>query len=193
MRAPCPVGLRPTSGLAPSLDRCYSLVDIYVTKSVGNFGRALGAQRGALAFLYATLCFFGGVPLAWGLELLTEGVLRCSGHGKSGYDRSASSSNGVEAPAPPPPQQQQQLQQEATECARMRATLRAGVLVALAIGLHNAPEGLVTFISYLDSTSSGVTTSIAIAIHNVPEVGRAASRWACVLRLGGVEERGAPR
>lgn len=40
---------------------------------------------------------------------------------------------------------------------------------ALAIGLHNFPEGLATFIGTLDDPSVGVSLAIAIAIHNIPE------------------------
>ena len=44
-----------------------------------------------------------------------------------------------------------------------------GMLTALAIGLHNFPEGLATFVATLDDPSVGAGLAIAIAIHNVPE------------------------
>jgi len=47
--------------------------------------------------------------------------------------------------------------------------MRAGVLTALAIGLHNLPEGLATFVSALNDVRLGSFIAIAIAIHNVPE------------------------
>mmetsp|Transcript_16934 Transcript_16934/g.64489 ORF Transcript_16934/g.64489 Transcript_16934/m.64489 type:complete len:375 (-) Transcript_16934:162-1286(-) len=46
---------------------------------------------------------------------------------------------------------------------------RMGVMTALAIGLHNFPEGLATFVATLDDPSVGISLAIAIAIHNVPE------------------------
>ena len=46
---------------------------------------------------------------------------------------------------------------------------RMGLLMALAIGIHNFPEGLATFTSTLDSIKLGVTIAVAIAIHNIPE------------------------
>ena len=46
---------------------------------------------------------------------------------------------------------------------------RMGMLTALAIGLHNFPEGLATFVATLDDPSVGAGLAIAIAIHNVPE------------------------
>jgi ZIP family zinc transporter len=47
--------------------------------------------------------------------------------------------------------------------------MRAGLLTALAIGIHNFPEGLATFASALSDVKLGVFIAIAIAIHNIPE------------------------
>lgn len=47
--------------------------------------------------------------------------------------------------------------------------MRSGVLIAIAIGLHNFPEGLVTFIGTLQDPQLGIMLAIAIAIHNIPE------------------------
>lgn len=46
---------------------------------------------------------------------------------------------------------------------------RMGVLMALAIAIHNLPEGLATFTSTLDDISLGAAIAVAIAIHNIPE------------------------
>ncbi len=46
---------------------------------------------------------------------------------------------------------------------------RMGVLSALAIAIHNFPEGLVTFTAAMRDPTLGVTIAIAIAIHNIPE------------------------
>ena len=47
--------------------------------------------------------------------------------------------------------------------------MRAGVLTAIAIGIHNLPEGLATFASALSDVRLGVLIAMAIAIHNIPE------------------------
>lgn len=47
--------------------------------------------------------------------------------------------------------------------------LRMGLFTALAIGIHNFPEGLATFISALQQPSIAIPITIAIAIHNIPE------------------------
>lgn len=46
---------------------------------------------------------------------------------------------------------------------------RMGIMSALAIGIHNFPEGLATFASALHNPKLGISIAIAIAIHNIPE------------------------
>ena len=47
--------------------------------------------------------------------------------------------------------------------------MRMGLLTALAIGIHNFPEGIATFASAVDDITLGVAIAVAIAIHNIPE------------------------
>lgn len=47
--------------------------------------------------------------------------------------------------------------------------LRTGMFTALAIALHNFPEGLATFVSALEDPAVAVPIVFAIAIHNIPE------------------------
>ena len=46
---------------------------------------------------------------------------------------------------------------------------RMGLVSALAIGIHNFPEGFATFTSALSDTKLGISIAVAIAIHNIPE------------------------
>ncbi len=46
---------------------------------------------------------------------------------------------------------------------------RVGLLSALVLGLHNLPEGMVTFLTALNEVSLAIPIAIAIAIHNIPE------------------------
>lgn len=46
---------------------------------------------------------------------------------------------------------------------------RMGMFSALAIAIHNFPEGLATFFSALSDPALGLSIAIAIAIHNIPE------------------------
>lgn len=47
--------------------------------------------------------------------------------------------------------------------------MHMGVLTALAIAIHNFPEGIATFISALQEPTVAIPIVIAIAIHNIPE------------------------
>ena len=49
------------------------------------------------------------------------------------------------------------------------AIKRAGILTAIAIAIHNFPEGFATFVSSLENLSFGIAIAIAVAIHNIPE------------------------
>lgn len=47
--------------------------------------------------------------------------------------------------------------------------MRMGLFTALAIGIHNFPEGLATFLAALQDPGLGVAIAIAVALHNIPE------------------------
>ena len=47
--------------------------------------------------------------------------------------------------------------------------MRMGLLAALAIGIHNFPEGIATFMAALSEPAIGFSIAAAIAIHNIPE------------------------
>ena len=47
--------------------------------------------------------------------------------------------------------------------------MRMGLFTALAIGIHNFPEGLATFLAALHDPAVGVVIAVAIALHNIPE------------------------
>lgn len=46
---------------------------------------------------------------------------------------------------------------------------RTGLFTAVALALHNLPEGLATFFSALDSVTLGISIAVAVALHNLPE------------------------
>lgn len=55
------------------------------------------------------------------------------------------------------------------KAAQDAALLKMGTFTALAIGIHNFPEGIATFTSAIQDPALGVAIAIAIAIHNIPE------------------------
>lgn len=52
---------------------------------------------------------------------------------------------------------------------RDEGLVKMGVIAALAIGIHNFPEGLATFVSALQDPALGLSVAVAVAIHNIPE------------------------
>lgn len=46
---------------------------------------------------------------------------------------------------------------------------RTGMFTAIAIAIHNFPEGFATFVMALEDINSGIAVAFAIAIHNIPE------------------------
>jgi zinc transporter, ZIP family len=46
---------------------------------------------------------------------------------------------------------------------------RMGILTAVAVGIHNFPEGIATFMTALHDPAVGVAIAVAVAIHNIPE------------------------
>lgn len=63
---------------------------------------------------------------------------------------------------------QQQAVLDASPVGRRRLW-RMGLFAALAIAIHNFPEGLATFLGALSNPQLGVSIAVAIAIHNIPE------------------------
>ncbi len=50
-----------------------------------------------------------------------------------------------------------------------RKLQRMGILTAVAIALHNFPEGVATFATAFENPSLGLAIAVAVAIHNIPE------------------------
>ncbi len=91
------------------------------------------------ATIYMLLAFFGGIALIWGIDLLIP------------EDENPHEMHRVE------------------EVEHKSGLKRTGIMLALAIGIHNFPEGLATFASTLSGMDIAIPIVIAIAIHNIPE------------------------
>ncbi|HAN77463.1 MAG TPA: zinc transporter ZupT [Bacteroidales bacterium] len=52
---------------------------------------------------------------------------------------------------------------------KKKKLLKMGIMSALAIGIHNFPEGLATFMAAIKDPTLGIPIAVAIAIHNIPE------------------------
>lgn len=67
------------------------------------------------------------------------------------------------------PHELRRVEEMETAPERDQRLLRMGVFTAVAIAIHNFPEGLATFMSALEDPSLGISIAVAIAIHNIPE------------------------
>ena len=64
---------------------------------------------------------------------------------------------------------QEQKKDGSLEIQNPQKLMRVGLLTALALAIHNFPEGIATFVAALDDPKLGITIATAIAIHNIPE------------------------
>ena len=58
---------------------------------------------------------------------------------------------------------------ELTEPVNKSKLFRSGMFFALAIAIHNFPEGMAVFMSGMATLETGIFITLAIAIHNIPE------------------------
>ncbi len=67
------------------------------------------------------------------------------------------------------PHEMKNLDERNLDPANNRKLLRMGLFSALAIAIHNFPEGLATFMGALTDPTLGISIAVAVAIHNIPE------------------------
>ena len=126
-----------------------SMVEI-LPKGRISLAAAWGDKTGAWA---AVLAFFGGMALMAVIDKLVPAP-------ENPHEQHA-----VEEIDSYGPDRPRKLQDPAVS-AHM---LRMGLFTALAIGIHNFPEGMATFVVALREPTMGMAIAFAIAIHNIPE------------------------
>ncbi len=72
-------------------------------------------------------------------------------------------------PSPENPHELKDVEDMYSTQEKEKSLMRMGLFTALAIAIHNFPEGLATFTAALSDPSLGIPIAIAIAIHNIPE------------------------
>ncbi len=117
-----------------------SMIDIF-PKALGFLTPQLG-ERGAN--IWTAVAFFGGIAFIALIDKLIPS------------EENPHEAASIASVAKDAPKEEQKL-------------MRMGVFTALAIGIHNFPEGLATFVSALQEPSVAVPIVIAIAMHNIPE------------------------
>jgi ZIP family zinc transporter len=113
----------------------------------------LGAQLG---YGCTVLAFFAGILLM----ALVDGLLPTHPAIESIQDLAASPAQTADKSPDMRPDQQSPQRSK---------LLRMGVFSALALFIHNFPEGLATFLGALENPKVGLSIAVAIAIHNIPE------------------------
>ncbi|MGQ9454228.1 MAG: zinc transporter ZupT [Armatimonadota bacterium] len=121
-----------------------SFVEI-MYKATDTLTTALGAKTGNMI---TVLSFFAGI----GLILIIDSLVPCD-----------------ENPHEARSEAQVDRLHEHEALPHVAKLFRTGIFTALAIGIHNFPEGLVTFMASLKDPALGIAIAIAIALHNIPE------------------------
>lgn len=116
-----------------------------IPKSQDILSEAMGGKLGVLV---AMISFFSGMALI----AIIDKLLPIS---KSHHERPIVYKDG-KIPEKAEPNKEEKL-------------LRMGLFTALAIAIHNFPEGIATFLSALQHPALGLSITMAIAIHNIPE------------------------
>jgi ZIP family zinc transporter len=142
-----------------------SFVEIFVKGSA-----ALTEEYGEFpGYAVNTLAFFGGMALIFLIDtLIPAGENPHETHAEAETaplrDASAELPVGVVTPGSAPDEPGLH-----DHTAHHHKLMRMGLFTALAIGIHNFPEGLATFLAALEDPGLGVAIAIAIALHNIPE------------------------
>lgn len=177
-------------GLSAGVMLYVSFVEIF-GKSLGGFQDSGYSEEDA--YLCATVCFFAGVLMMKLVDklvhMLDPDIDCCAGAGCTDLQQQTDSNaqgNGKpealassDSAAKDPSQEganTNDVSLEASADHKPEATKasdkklkRMGLNTALAIAIHNFPEGLATFVATVDDPAVGATLAIAIAIHNIPE------------------------
>lgn len=118
-----------------------SMIEIFV-KAKDALNETMGEPRG---YIFTTVAFFVGIAVIALIDQLVPEV--SNPHEMKNLDS-------------------EEMQQDEQKKSRL---LRMGLFSALAIAIHNFPEGLATFMGALTDPALGVSIAVAIAIHNIPE------------------------
>ncbi|KUF81052.1 Zinc (Zn2)-Iron (Fe2) Permease (ZIP) Family [Phytophthora nicotianae] len=127
-------------------------------------------------WLAATACFALGILLIYGIDQIVHKIspehemteienlqdVRESMHQFESNGKSMPSYGQV--PSSQPTSYQIKMDDQAK-----KALQRMGVLSALAIGIHNLPEGIATYVGAIQNSSVGFSLAVGIGLHNIPE------------------------
>lgn len=175
-----PAFLSASMGASAGVMIYVSFVEIFCAKAVDSFAES--GSSDVEARRHATLLFFAGIVSTFALDKLAHLLMRRQGWSAEG-GRATRRKNDL-APERRDDEQRSDAESlevrdasggkiEATEMGKVgghdEGLRKAGIITALAIGLHNFPEGLATYMATIGSSSTGIAVAVAIALHNIPE------------------------
>ncbi|NLC53896.1 MAG: zinc transporter ZupT [Firmicutes bacterium] len=131
--------LSATLGFSAGVMLYVSMIEIFA-KARTSLEAVYGASKGLLV---TTIAFFGGILLIAMIDKLVPDVEN--------------------------PHEMRDVKEMDAPGAGDPSLLRMGLFSALAIAIHNFPEGLATFVSALQDPTLGISITVAIALHNIPE------------------------
>ncbi len=143
-----------------------SMIEIFV-KAKDSLMAELGTKGGSWATVAA---FFGGIFLIAIIDKVipseenpheTKSVVADCKHTKGEKCKKCAAREDCET--------KENCVGEESDAPQKNKLMRMGVFTALAIAVHNFPEGLATFVSALQDPSIAIPIVAAIAIHNIPE------------------------
>jgi len=155
-------------GFAGGVMLYVSFVEIFV-KSQEDFGAAI--ENESHAYMAATGCLFAGMLLLRLMAMLVHALQGDHDHHAGPTVRSSPVSTSTVPTAVEPSAEGEGATgaQEPEKALKDTKLQSMGLKTALAIAIHNFPEGLATFVATLAEPTVGITLAVAIAIHNIPE------------------------
>ena len=128
---------------------------------------AVAKRRPGPAFMAAALGLSAGVMLYVSfMEILPQAMESIGGWAVAGFFAGIALILVIDRLVPEDVNPHEPLRIQADARSRF---LKTGVFTAVAIAIHNFPEGLATFIAGLEDPGIAVGIAAAIAIHNIPE------------------------
>jgi len=124
-----------------------------------SFVELLPGGMEAIGFAPANLAFFGGIIAMFLIDaLIPHDYMAEHHHAEEGDVQDGGARRLGHAG-----------ERGAEDMALRSQLLKAGLFVALGLGIHNFPEGMATFVTSLRDRQLGIAIAIAVAVHNVPE------------------------
>ena len=154
-------------GVSAGVMMYVSFIEIF-QKSLTGFHKAgvSGDMTSGLVYVSTTLCFFGGILIMMALDKLVHWL---GGNLTTHQSNNQSNPIGLVTENDTKTAESSDIEADEPIETNDEKLTKMGIMTALAIGLHNFPEGIATFVVTLEDPKVGAALAVAIGIHNIPE------------------------